>query len=84
LAGFVFSSKGRSSFEGVLIGKGGPEGFLGATTFVGVEFFLFEEERATTFVFFELFLEPFLDFDFLAMKIKTYLSPKGLPIAKGG
>jgi hypothetical protein len=84
LAGFVFSSKGRSSFEGVLIGKGGPEGFLGATTFVGVEFFLFEEERATTFVFFELFLEPFLDFDFLAMKIKTYLSPKGLPIVKGG
>jgi hypothetical protein len=80
----VFSSKGRSIFEGVLIGKGGPEGFLGTTTFVGVDFFLFEEERATAFVFVELFLEPFLDLDFFAMKIQTYLSPKGLPIAKGG
>jgi len=57
---------------------------LGATTFVGVGFFLFEDERATTFVFFELFLEPFLDLDFFAMKFQTYLSPKGLPIAKGG
>jgi hypothetical protein len=66
------------------MGKGGPEGFLGATTFVGADFFLFEEERATTFFFFELFLEPFLDFDFFAMKVQTYLSPKGLPIAKGG
>jgi hypothetical protein len=83
-AGFVFSSKGRSILAGVLIGKGGPEGFLGATTFVGVDFFLFEDERATTFVFFELFLEPFLDLDFFAMKFQTYLSPKGLPIAKGG
>jgi hypothetical protein len=53
---------------------------LGATTFVAADFFLFEEERATTF----FFLEPFLDFDFFAMKFQTYLSPKGLPIAKGG
>lgn len=53
------------------MGKGGPEGFLGATTLAGADLFFLEEERATTFFFFELFLEPFLDFDFLAMKFQT-------------
>jgi hypothetical protein len=75
LAGFVFSSRGRRNFAGVLIGKGGPEGFLGATTLVGALFLALEEGRAWVFFFETFFLEEdfvaFLDLDFFAMKFQT-------------
>jgi hypothetical protein len=75
LAGFKFSSIGRRKRAGVLMGKGGPEGFFGATTFAGWAFFLFlDDERACTF-FLEDFLEEdfeaFFDLDFFAMKFQT-------------
>jgi len=74
LAGLVFSSKGRRNFAGVLIGKGGPEGFFGATGLVGAFFLALEAERAGAFFlegFFEEDFGAFLDLDFFAMKFQT-------------
>jgi len=73
LAGLVFSSKGRRNFAGVLIGKGGPEGFFGATGLVGA-FLVLEAGRAGAFFledFFEEDFGAFLDLDFFAMKFQT-------------
>ena len=75
MAGFVFSSKGRRNLAGVLIGKGGPEGFLGATVLDEAFFLALEEARGLDFFLKTFFLgldfEAFLDFDFLAMKFQT-------------
>jgi hypothetical protein len=74
LAGLMFSSKGRRNFAGVLIGKGGPEGFFGAMGLVGAFFLALEAGRAGAFFlesFFEEDFGAFLDLDFFAMKFQT-------------
>jgi hypothetical protein len=76
LAGLIFSSNGRRKRAGVLIGKGGPEGFFGATT-LAAGFLPFKEERATDFLFAALgalregAFDFFLALDFLAMKFQS-------------
>jgi len=73
LAGLMFSSKGRRNFAGVLIGKGGPEGFFGATG-LGGAFLALEADRAGAFFledFFEEDFGAFFDLDLFAMKFQT-------------
>jgi hypothetical protein len=69
----MFSSSGRRKRAGILIGKGGPEGFFGATT-LATGFLVLAEGRAAAFFFAALgalrerAFAFFFALDFLAMK----------------
>jgi len=69
------SSKGRRSLEGILMGKGGPEGFFAGTGLLEAleGFFAFAETffLEALAAFLEEALDAFLPLDFFAMNIPT-------------